>query len=440
MMKYRNLIIAAIAISEFIEMIGAYGIFKKCGRRPWVAFVPFVRHASMGKCAGRNQEGHSLMLISLGVVVMITTICMFKPNSLQSMISMFLLMLFMIPNVIYSIRVYFGLADAFGRNRLWVIPWFIFRCLCALLWGCSKNFKTAEGYPFDAEEAAPEVSGLQAEALDEGLSINITKRTAMNFFQRKVLLRDIHLSIPKGHMVLLLGGSGSGKTTFLNAVTGYEKAKAVITLAGSNVYKDYKSMKYDIGFVPQQDLVRGSDTVYRTLSDAALLRLPSEMRFDERRERINDVLNTFGLTPVKGSLVDKLSGGQRKRLSIAIEYISDPTLFILDEPDSGLDGVMARALFEKLRAIADSGKIVIVITHTPDRVADLFDDVIVVAKDANRTGRLAYYGAREKSYGFFGKKSMEEILMSVNRREEGGEGKADEFVRKYTAAVAGGEL
>ena len=96
-------------------------------------------------------------------------------------------------------------------------------------------------------------------------------------------------------------------------------------------------------------------------------------------------------------------------------------------------------LVEKIND-ADSGKIVIVITHTPDRVADLFDDVIVVAKDANRTGRLAYYGARKKSYGFFGKKSMEEILMSVNRREEGGEGKADEFVRKYTAAVAGGEL
>lgn len=301
-------------------------------------------------------------------------------------------------------------------------------------------FDTVDEYPFDAEEAAPEVSGIEAESSGGGLSININKRTAMNFLQRKVLLRDIHLSVPKGHMVLLLGGSGSGKTTFLNAVTGYEKAKAVIKLGGNNIYKDYKSMKYDIGFVPQQDLVRGSDTVYRTLSDAALLRLPSDMKYDERRKRINSVLDTFGLTPVKGSLVDKLSGGQRKRLSIAIEYISDPTLFILDEPDSGLDGVMARALFEKLRAIADSGKIVIVITHTPDRVADLFDDVIVVAKDANRTGRLAYYGAREKSYGFFGKKSMEEILMSVNRREEGGEGKADEFVRKYAAAAAGGEL
>ena len=206
------------------------------------------------------------------------------------------------------------------------------------------------------------------------------------------------------------------------------------------MYKKYNSMKYKIGFVPQQDLVRGSDTVYRTLSDAATVRLPSSVKGDERRERIGSVLDTFGLTPVKRSLVDKLSGGQRKRLSIAMEYISDPRLFILDEPDSGLDGVMARALFEKLRSIADSGKIVIVITHTPDRVADLFDDVIVVAKDAHRTGRLAYYGAVDKAYGFFGKNSMEEILMSVNRAEEGGEGRADDFVRKYSALAAGGKV
>lgn len=440
MMEYRDTILAVLAVSEILEIIGAYGIFKKCGIRPWLAFIPFLRHGRMGKCACREQEGSSMMLLSFGIVLTTVTWCVYKTNSLQSMISVFLLMLLMIPFTIYSIRVYFGLAAAFGRNRLWVIPWVLLRGPIAILWGYGRHFDTVDEYPFDAEGAAPEVSGIEAESSGGGLSININKRTAMNFLQRKVLLRDIHLSVPKGHMVLLLGGSGSGKTTFLNAVTGYEKAKAVIKLGGNNIYKDYKSMKYDIGFVPQQDLVRGSDTVYRTLSDAALLRLPSDMKYDERRKRINSVLDTFGLTPVKGSLVDKLSGGQRKRLSIAIEYISDPTLFILDEPDSGLDGVMARALFEKLRAIADSGKIVIVITHTPDRVVDLFDDVIVVAKDANRTGRLAYYGAREKSYGFFGKKSMEEILMSVNRREEGGEGKADEFVRKYAAAAAGGEL
>ena len=176
-------------------------------------------------------------------------------------------------------------------------------------------------------------------------------------------------------MVLLLGGSGAGKTTFLNAVIGYEKANAEIILNGSNVYKEYKKMKYEVGFVPQQDLMRGNDSVLRTLTDAAALRLPVDFDAGERRVRVNEVMKIFGLLPIQKNLVDKLSGGQKKRLSIAMEFISNPALFILDEPDSGLDGVMARELMQQLRRIADQGKIVVVITHTPDRVIDLFEQV-----------------------------------------------------------------
>ena len=124
-------------------------------------------------------------------------------------------------------------------------------------------------------------------------------------------------------------------------------------------------------------------------------------------------------------------------MSIAMEFISNPSLFILDEPDSGLDGVMARELFLQLRSIADQGKIIIVITHTPDRVIDLFDDVIVLAKDTNRTGRLAFFGAIEEARKFFGKERMEEIVKSVNRTEEGGEGKADEFIMKFAEVQHG---
>jgi ABC-type multidrug transport system ATPase subunit len=232
-------------------------------------------------------------------------------------------------------------------------------------------------------------------------------------------------------MVLLLGGSGSGKTTFINAVTGYEKANAQILLGGMNVYDEYDKMKYSIGFVPQLDLMRGNDTVYRTLLDAALLRLPADTRISELLGRVNNVLEQFGLTTVKHSLVEKLSGGQRKRLSIAMEFISDPFLFVLDEPDSGLDGVIARDLMRHLRRIADQGKIVIVITHTPDRVVDLFDDIIVLAKDSRRTGRLAYYGSIEEAKQFFGANSMEDILRKVNQKDEGGEGLSDEYVRKF---------
>ena len=217
----------------------------------------------------------------------------------------------------------------------------------------------------------------------------------------------------------------------------------MIQLDKGDLYKNYKDMKYDVGFVPQQDLMRGSDTVYRTIADAAALRLPKGLTSEEKKQKIDETLDLFGLGMLKSSLVDKLSGGQRKRLSIAMEFISDPKLFILDEPDSGLDGVVARSLFKELRDIADSGKIVMVITHTPDRVIDLFDDVIVLAKDSDRTGRLTYFGPIKEAYEFFGKESMEGILLAINQKEEGGEGRAEELLQSYEALVkereAGGE-
>ena len=209
-----------------------------------------------------------------------------------------------------------------------------------------------------------------------------------------------------------------------------------MVLNGTNLYKQYRKMQYEVGFVPQAEMMRGKDTVLNTLMDAARLRLPREVPAEQRKARVYEVMEIFGLLPVKGNLVEKLSGGQKKRLSISMEFISNPSLFILDEPDSGLDGVMARELFEQLRRIADTGKIVIVITHTPDRVIDLFDDVIVLAKDSARTGRLAFYGSIEEARKFFGREKMEEIVKSVNRKEEGGDGLADDFVMKYAKEAA----
>ena len=332
---------------------------------------------------------------------------------------------------IYMIRLYLGLGEVFGRKRRWILLWVIIDCYPACLWGWCRKYKPLWNVEEMKNEAAEFFSGSRAAVLDHGLTVNLEERTTADFFKKKYLLRDIHMYIQPGHMVLLLGGSGAGKTTYINAVNGYEKAKAEIFLNSRNMYKDYKELQYDIGFVPQLDLMRGSDSVFRTLMDAASLRLPATFTRTERETRVEEVMEIFGLKPVRNSLVVKLSGGQRKRLSIAMEFISNPALFILDEPDSGLDGVMARELFQQLRVIADQGKIIIVITHTPDRVIDLFDDVIVLAKDSNRTGRLAYFGPITEARRFFGKEKMEEIVRSVNPREEGGEGRADEYILKY---------
>lgn len=419
-------------VKWLLSSLGHFMIFKKFGVRPIYAFFPVVREYNVSVCADKEKEGRTFAIIN-AVEVLLAIPYYLRRDSNTSFLQLIEIALLaaVLADVLYQIRIYSGLCQAFGRRKRWLWGWFFIDEWIAIIWGFGESFQPQKQVEKVDADAGVKVSGVNAQVTDSGLTVNISERTTIDFFRKMVLLKDIHLSIPEGHMVLLLGGSGAGKTTFVNAVTGYEKADASIMLKEQDLYRDYKKMKYDVGFVPQQDLMRGNDTVLRTLADAATLRMPSGVSIFARRKRVRDVLEEFGLAAISSSLVEKLSGGQRKRLSIAMEFISDPSLFILDEPDSGLDGVVARGLFEKLRSIADSGKIVIVITHTPDRVIDLFDDVIVLAKDASRTGRLAYYGPVKEAYEFFGKDSMEDILLSINQTDEGGEGRGDEFVEKY---------
>lgn len=412
-------------------LIGLWKIFEKCGVKGWWALVPVARTYKLALCSDRELEGRVLIVTeTLGILIGIAGQYIPSDTDLRTAAGV-LEMLIMLIGLLYTVRVYLGLIDVFDQKKIWIIPWILLEAFPALYWGFSPKFRPLWSAEEIRDDAPVFFSGNKAAVLDQGLTVNLEERTARDFLHKKCLLRDIHMYIQPGHMVLLLGGSGAGKTTLVNAVNGYERAKAEIAINGKNMYTNYRDMQYDIGFVPQSDLMRGSDSVFRTLMDAATLRLPSSFSHSERLERVEEVMEIFGLTPVKRSLVSKLSGGQRKRLSIAMEFISNPTLFILDEPDSGLDGVMARELFLQLRRIADQGKIIIVITHTPDRVIDLFDDVIVLAKDSHRTGRLAWFGPIGEAREFFGRNTMEEIVKSVNRQEEGGDGLADQFIQKY---------
>ena len=419
-----------------LYIIGLWKIFQKSGVDPRWALVPCAREYMLGKCAGREPEGRVTSVLSF-VDILFQLMLAFPIFDMLKLLLLVIKLMLAIVVVVYELRVLGGLTEVYGRNKKWIILWFFANWIPALIWGFSEKYQPK----WQVEDIHKELSKLASqgsvEVMDEGLSINLKARTVTEFFQKKYLLRDIHMNIPRGHMVLLLGGSGAGKTTYLNAINGYEKADAEVLLNGSNVYKQYKKMQYEVGFVPQQELMRGKDTVQATLMDAARLRLPVNVPAFDRKKRVEEVMEIFGLLPVRGNLVEKLSGGQKKRLSIAMEFISNPSLFILDEPDSGLDGVMARELMQQLRKIADAGKIVIVITHTPDRVIDLFDDVIVLAKDSARTGRLAFYGSIQEAREFFGKDKMEEIVKCINRKEEGGDGMADEYILKYAEARHG---
>ena len=425
-------------IQSALYIAGLWGIFVKSGLKGWWSLIPCAREYQLSRCAGLEQEGRVYSVVTFFCLITESTAFLFH-GEMVAYVFVYVLLTMELVRIIYGLRVYNGLIDVYGLKKrwIWLFVLAVTRWIPALLMGFKKDFQPA----WKVEDMNAELERIafhgNARVMDQGLTVNLKTRTATEFFQKKILLRDIHMAIPQGHMVLLLGGSGAGKTTFLNAVNGYEKADAQVMLNGSDIYKEYKKMQYEVGFVPQQEMMRGKDTVRNTLLDAARLRLPKEISADLRRKRVDEVMEIFGLMPVKNNLMEKLSGGQKKRLSIAMEFISNPSLFILDEPDSGLDGVMARKLFEQLRAVADTGKIVIVITHTPDRVIDLFDDVIVLAKDSARTGRLAYYGSIEDARKFFGRHDMEEVVKSINRKEEGGDGLADEFIGKFAEVQNG---
>ena len=432
-------------IMRGLYIFGAWLLLEKSGLKGAWALVPWVREYKLACCAHREPDGRVYCLISMVLTALkVADIC-FRWNrnntlliSLTPLILAFLVCV-MIMHFVYNIRIFTGFVEIYGVRKAWLILCVIneLRFVPMLVWGLLKQYRPR----WKVEDLKAEMARLathgSAAVMDDGLTVNLKDRHVTEFFHKRYLLRDIHMSIPQGHMVLLLGGSGAGKTTFLNAVNGFEKADAKVMLNGSNMYTEYKKMQYEVGFVPQQEMIRTKDTVESTLLDAAELRLSVDIPEKERRKRVKEVMEIFGLTPVAGHMVEKLSGGQKKRLSISMEFLSNPSLFILDEPDSGLDGVMARELFQQLRGIADTGRIVIVITHTPDRVIDLFDDVIVLAKDSTRTGRLAFYGSIDQAREFFGKEKMEDILKSINQKEEGGDGLADEFVMKYAEVQHG---
>ena len=421
-----------------LYIFGLWFLLKKSGLPGWWALVPFAREYMLSKCAGREAEGRVTTVVSFLVTAVRVALKFIQPSGTgfdtASGVALSLLVLEMMLELIlliYSIRVYAGLIEVYGVRRRWLWLWVLLAGLPATIWGLSGKYQPLWKVEDIRKELASIASSGTAEVLTDGLTVNLRVRTVREGFEKKILLRDVHLSIPQGHMVLLLGGSGAGKTVFLNAISGYEKADASVLLGGEDLYRQYKKLQYQVGYAPQQDTMRGKDTIYSTLLDTARLRLPMDTSAADRRARVDEVLDLFGLTPSRSHLIEKLSGGQKKRVSIAMELISNPSLFILDEPDSGLDGTMARELMEQLRRIADRGKIVIVITHTPDRVIDLFDDVIVLAKDDKRVGRLAYYGSVADCRAFFGKERMEEVVKSINPVATGGEGLAETYIAKY---------
>jgi len=216
------------------------------------------------------------------------------------------------------------------------------------------------------QPAASRTSGLTA----QGLALTIDGRQ---------LLEDVSFTAKPGTLTAVIGPSGAGKSTLVKLIGGtMSRTAGVVAFDGHDVHAEYASMRSRIGVVPQDDVVHRQLTVEQALSYAAELRLPPDTSIEDRRQVVERVLDELELTPHKKTRVDKLSGGQRKRASVAMELLTGPSLLILDEPTSGLDPALDRQVMTMLRRLADAGRVVIVVTHSLTYVS-MCDQLLLLA-------------------------------------------------------------
>ncbi|MEU1516337.1 FHA domain-containing protein [Streptomyces sp. NPDC005811] len=253
------------------------------------------------------------------------------------------------------------------------------------------------------------------EYVDTGeVSLDVQDLTVAVDRGRKTLLD--HVSFPVGEKCLLavVGPSGAGKSTLLNALTGQRPADhGTVVYDGRDLYHDYAELRQRIGLVPQDDILHAQLTVRSALTYAAELRFPQDTAKAERRERVSEVIRELGLEQRAGQPVHSLSGGQRKRVSVALELLTKPSLLFLDEPTSGLDPGMDRSVMHMLRGLADDGRTVIVVTHSVLSL-DVCDRLLVLAPG----GRIAYYGPPGDALGFFGFEQWPEAFEAFERDQD----------------------
>ena len=257
--------------------------------------------------------------------------------------------------------------------------------------------------------------GTQLTQFDESNYIRIDAFNLKRYGNNHVtLLNNISLSIPPRKFVAVVGGSGAGKSMLINALSGLRPAmEGKVLYNGVDYYRTLSAFSGQIGYVPQDDIVHRDLTVERALYYAAKMRLPGDFTEGQIWQRIDEVLEDVELTARRDLLIKKLSGGQRKRVSIALELLSNPSLFFLDEPTSGLDPGLDRKMMFLLRKLADKGHTIILVTHATNNI-NMCDYVCFLAQG----GRLAYFGPPDKARNFFGKSDFAEIYSVLEPTDE----------------------
>jgi ABC-type multidrug transport system ATPase subunit len=192
----------------------------------------------------------------------------------------------------------------------------------------------------------------------------------------------------------------------LAALTGFRPAGGgAVQYDGRDLYDNYAELRHRIGFVPQDNILHTPLTVGRALNYAARLRFPQDVSAQERDQRVAEVLDELGLAAQADQRIDSLSGGQRKRTSVALELLTKPSLLFLDEPTSGLDPGYEKSVMQTLRGLANDGRSVVVVTHSTAQLK-LCDRVLILAPG----GRLAYFGPPQQALAYFGSSDFADLF------------------------------
>ncbi|MCJ1680355.1 FHA domain-containing protein [Streptomyces sp. APSN-46.1] len=248
----------------------------------------------------------------------------------------------------------------------------------------------------------------------------------------KQILRDVTFGVPEKSLIGVIGPSGSGKSTLLKALTGYRPAnEGDVLYDNRNLYKQFAELRQRIGLVPQDDILHKELRVRTALKYAAKLRFPGDTAESERAARIDEVLRELKLDIHKDKKITALSGGQRKRVSVALELLTKPSLIFLDEPTSGLDPGMDRDVMQLLRGLADDGRTVLVVTHSVAELA-ICDKLLVMAPG----GSVAYFGPPDEALNFFGYTTWADVFSAFENYRDydwAGRWKGSQHYQLYAA-------
>ena len=239
----------------------------------------------------------------------------------------------------------------------------------------------------------------------------------------KKALHKMDISVPSRSLLAIMGPSGCGKSTLLKSLNGESPpTKGRVLIFNQDLITNYEYLKTQIGYVPQDDIVHKQLTVEQSLFFAAKLRIANISKADIK-VKIDQILSELNISHIKKNLISDISGGQRKRVSIAIELLTDPMLLFLDEPTSPLDPQTIEDFLNILKKLSENGTTVIMVTHKPEDL-DYMDEVIFMAD--NNGGKIVYYGDSTQYKDYFNVNNAVSVFSQISGNN------SKKWVEKYS--------